>query len=54
MSADVVPQSIYRIGLLHADMGNTDEAIASYERVVNTYPDSDVAGLAQGKLDELR
>ncbi len=53
-SAERVPWAVYRVGLLQVDLGNTEEAVVSFERVVNTHPDSDAAGLAQEKLDELR
>jgi TolA-binding protein len=53
-SAERVPWAVYRVGLLQADMGDTGDAIASFERVVNTFPESDVADLAQEKLRELR
>lgn len=53
-TADKVPDAIYRIGLIQAEMGNTSEAQATLERVVNTYPNSSVATLAAEKLRELR
>lgn len=49
-----VPDALYRIGLLHLELGNTSEAMLFLDRVVNTYPDSNSAGPAQQRLRELQ
>lgn len=49
-----VPQALYRIGILYLEeLGDTEEARRYLERVVNSYPDSGVAELAQERLDEI-
>ena len=49
-----VPDALYRIGLLHQQLGNRQEAVRFLERVVNTYPDSPAAGLARERIREIR
>ena len=49
-----VPDALYRIGLLHLELGNTSEARLFLDRVVNTYPDSNAAGPARERLREIR
>ena len=49
-----VPDALYRIGLLHLALDDEDEAARAFDRVVNTHPDSDAAGLAREQLRELR
>ena len=49
-----VPDALYRIGLLHLELGNTSEASLFLDRVVNTYPDSNAAGPARERLREIR
>ncbi|TVR66697.1 MAG: outer membrane protein assembly factor BamD [Gemmatimonadales bacterium] len=51
--AERVPYALYRAGLLHQELGNTGEAREYLERVVNTWPDSDVAEMARRALQEL-
>jgi tol-pal system protein YbgF len=53
-TADQVPVALYRIGQIHFDQGNFDEAGTYLERVVNTYPDSGAAEIAQELLQEIR
>ena len=53
-TADRVPVALYRIGAIYALQGNVDEAEIFLERVVNTYPDSGAADLAQELLQEIR
>ena len=48
-----VADALYRIGLLHLQLGNRQEARRLLERVVNTYPDSDAAGPARAKIREI-
>jgi len=52
-TASRVPGALYRIARIQADLGNDEEAKASAERLVNTYPDSDMAFLARELLEEL-
>ena len=52
-TAERVPQALYRAGLLRADLGDTEEARELLERVVNSYPDSGAAILAEERLSEL-
>ena len=49
-----VPDALYRIGLLHLELGNTSEARLFLDRVVNTYPDSNAAGPARERLREIQ
>jgi tol-pal system protein YbgF len=53
-TADRVPVALYRIGQIYVLQGNVDEAETYLERVVNTYPDSGAADLAQELLQEIR
>lgn len=50
-----VPQALYRIGILYLEeLDDRAEARRYLERVVNSYPDSGVAELAQERLREIR
>ncbi|MSR37167.1 MAG: tetratricopeptide repeat protein [Gemmatimonadetes bacterium] len=49
-----VPDALYRIGLLHLELGNREEAKRFLDRVVNTYPESLAAGPAREKLREMQ
>jgi tol-pal system protein YbgF len=49
-----VPDALYRIGLIHLELGNKTEAKRFLDRVVNTYPDSNAAGLAREKVKEIK
>lgn len=48
-----VPQALYRAAVLHIELGDPDEARVLLERVVNSYPDSGAAILAQERLREI-
>lgn len=48
-----VPEALYRAALLHDELGNTEEARTLLERVINGFPDSDVAELAQQRLQAI-
>lgn len=48
-----VPEALYRAALLHDELGDAEEARSLLERVINGFPDSDVAELAQQKLQEI-
>lgn len=51
--AERVPYALYRVGLLHQELGNRSEAREALERVVNTWPDTEVADMARRALAEL-
>ena len=53
-AADRVPVALYRIGQIYVLQENIDEAVIYLERVVNTYPDSGAAEIAQELLQEIR
>lgn len=48
-----VPDALYRAALLHDELGDAEEARNLLERVINGFPDSDFAELAQQKLQEI-
>jgi len=49
-----VPEGLYRAALLQIEqLDRPDEGVRNLQTVVNTWPDSDSADLAQQKLDEL-
>lgn len=52
-TADRVPQALYRAGMLSLELGDADEARELFQRVVNTWPDSDAAALARVELRDL-
>jgi TolA-binding protein len=52
-TAERVPDAYYWAGSLNLGLGNTDQARQYLERVVNTWPDSDVADLARDELGRL-
>lgn len=52
-TADRVPHALYRAGTLQAELGNSEEARDLLERVVNSYPESGAAVLAEERLQEL-
>lgn len=51
--SDRVPESLYRIGMIYKDQGDSVEARRYFERVVNTWPDSAAARLAEQELQDL-
>lgn len=53
-TASKVPDAMYRSALLLIELEQTEEAVAVLERIVNTYPDTDVAELAGERLREIR
>lgn len=53
-TADRVPVALYRVGNIYVLRREFDEALNYLERVVNTYPDSGAADLAQELLQEIR
>lgn len=52
-TADRVPTALYRAARLHLELGNTEEARELLERVVESYPDSDAAVLAEEELEAI-
>lgn len=48
-----VPEALYRAALLQEELGDTEEARSLLERVINGFPDSRVAELAQQRLQEI-
>lgn len=53
-TAAKVPDTLWRIALLQIDLGNRSDARTTLQRIVNTYPGTDVARLAGEKLREIR
>ena len=53
-TADQVPVALYRIGLIYVLQENVQTARTYLQRVVNTYPDSGAADLAQDLLEDIR
>ena len=45
--------ALYQQGLIHVELGNTDEARSAFEQVLRGYPDSPEAELAQEQLSEI-
>jgi TolA-binding protein len=48
-----VPEALFRIAGLQADMGDTEGARATLQRLINTYPEIGLASLARDMLEEL-
>lgn len=48
-----VPDALYRVGVIHLDLGETDEARTFFRRVVNSYPDSPITPMAEERLREI-
>ena len=53
-TSDRVPQALYRVGSLFVIQGNIEEAVSHLERLINTYPESGPAELAQELLQGIR
>lgn len=53
-NASRVPDSLYRIAVLQQEAGDTADARATLERLINTYPDAGIALVARDMLAELR
>lgn len=51
--ADEVPDALYRAAILHLELGDAGEARSLLARVVNTWPDADVAALARDELGRI-
>jgi tol-pal system protein YbgF len=52
-TAPRVPDALYRIAVLQREAGDEDEARATVERIINTYPDASITFLAREMLEEL-
>lgn len=52
-TATRVPEAFYRAGVTYIALDQFEDARIYLQRVVNSYPDSDSAGLAQDRLDEI-
>jgi tol-pal system protein YbgF len=48
-----VPEALYRAAVLQNEAGDEDDARATLERIVNTYPDASITFLAREMLEEL-
>jgi len=49
-----VPESLYRAAIIHRDRGEAEQARALFTRIVNTWPDSEVAEMARAFLGGTR
>jgi TolA-binding protein len=49
-TAPRVPEALYRAAIIHRDRGESDQARALFTRIVNTWPESEVAELARAFL----
>lgn len=47
------PAALYKSGLIELDRGNVEDARSFLSRVIRGYPDSDEAGLATERLEEI-
>jgi len=52
-TAEKVPEALYRVGVIYIDLEQFEDARQYLQRVVNTYPDSDVAASARERLAEI-
>lgn len=50
-TSERVPDALYRAALLQQELGNAEEARATAQRIVNTYPDDPVAALARSIVE---
>ncbi len=48
-----VPDALYRAGILHVELDDVDEGRTLLQRVVNSYPDSNAASLAEERIRDL-
>jgi TolA-binding protein len=49
-TAPRVPEALYRAAIIHRDRGEAEQARSLFTRIVNTWPDSEVAELARAFL----
>jgi TolA-binding protein len=52
-TAERVPDALYRVAILHRELGNIAEARSTLQRIINTYPDAPMALLARDLLEEI-
>lgn len=52
-ASDKVPGSLYKIGVIQDERGEVDNAYGTLKRVVDQYPDSNVAEMARKRLQGL-
>jgi tol-pal system protein YbgF len=52
-ASDKVPGSLYKIGVIQDERGETDNAYGTLKRVIDQYPDSSVADMAKKRLEGL-
>lgn len=52
-ASDKVPGSLYKIGVIQDERGETDNAYGTLKRIVDQYPDSNVSDMAKKRLKEL-
>jgi tol-pal system protein YbgF len=52
-ASDKVPGSLYKIGVIQDERGETDNAYGTLKRVVDQYPNSNVADMARKRLQDL-
>lgn len=48
-----VPDALYRAAILQRELGDTEAAQATLQRIINTYPDASIAMLARDLLEEI-
>ena len=52
-ASDKVAGSLYKIGIIQAEQGQTDNARSTLERVISEYPDQSAAEMARKRLQSL-
>ena len=52
-ASDKVPGSLYKIGVIQDERGETDNAYGTLKRVVDQYPNSNVADMARKRLEQI-
>lgn len=52
-ASDKVPGSLYKIGVIQAEQGQTDNAKATLNRVIDQYPDDNAAEMARKRLQSI-
>lgn len=52
-SSDKVAGSLYKIGVIQSEQGNTDNARSTFNRIVSQYPNDSAADMARKRLQSL-
>jgi tol-pal system protein YbgF len=52
-TAPRVPDALYRAAIIQRELGRNDDAKATLQRIINTYPDASIAMLARDLLAEI-